>query len=444
MTRKQVELLLSDLESRIGARSVFINIQGCPAVVKTGPRAGKKCLKEIPARGESRVEAERIRTYLSALDGVTDKNLLLQSVRKYISISFCFRHIKKALSEPEWDDWAKLVHSYKSTASAAVAGLGNESIVVSDDDTDSDDIQEDDVFDGDSSFEIQTPDTTVDIDELEKEISTLHVQDSRESSPAANPTEPSPDDSSTADIANALRDLDLARQTPPPSDSMDTVQLNARADDAGSSSSTGLKNQDGDRDLRDMGIAVFRRAGTPRDNSVLHHKFYEAFGSRDKDEGIVYVLKKSKQDGIFKVGYSGNSADARKKQPNNCYGADTDIIHETKGGRFVGAYRVEGLVHAMLIHCNIRIIKCNGKDKKGNDCTAKHREWFATDRDTVVGIVHAMERFVRQGGYERRNTGEYHVSEAGDNVVKKLMGNCTLQTLENALDRMEARRRTIP
>ncbi|KAJ3497371.1 hypothetical protein NLG97_g1957 [Lecanicillium saksenae] len=444
MSQAQVTLLLADLESRIGARSVFVKIRGCPAVVKTGPRAGKKCLKEIPAKGESRAEAERIRTYLNTLDAVTDKDLLLQNVRRYISISFCFHHIKKALSQPEWDDWAKLVPSHTPTASAAAPRLATEIIVVSDDDTDSSDIQEDDIFDGDSAFEIQTPDTTVDIEELEKEISTLNVQDSRASSPDVNPTEPSPDDGATAAIANALRDLHLARQTPPPSGSGHTIQLSTGADAAASSSSTGLTNQDeGDRDVPGLGKVEFRRAGTPRDNSVLHHKFYEAFGSRDKEEGIVYILQNANQCGIFKVGYSGKSANARKKQLNNCCGIDTKIIHETEGGRFVGAYRVEGLVHAMLIHCNL-MIKCNGKDSNGNDCTAKHREWFKTERDTVVGIARAMERFVRQGGYELRDTGKYHVSEAGDKVVKKLMSNCTLPTLNNALDRMEARRRTVP
>ncbi|OAA39342.1 DNA-binding protein [Cordyceps fumosorosea ARSEF 2679] len=445
MTREGVQSLLSDLESRIGARSVFVEIRGCPAVLKTGLRAGKKCLKAVLATGDNRLEAKRIRTYLETLVEVTDKDLLLQNVGNYISISFCSLHIKRASSEQEWKNWVKLVHAYTSTTSVTEAGLAPEIIVVSDDDAESSGIQQDDIFDGDFSFDTSTPDTTVDIDDLEKTVATLNVQDNRASSPAVNPTEPSPDDGATADIADGLRKLDLARQTPPPSGTSNTIHTVGRAGGAGAIPSAGLTNQDeGDWDLRDMGIAAFRRAGTPRDNSVLHHKFYEAFKSKDKYEGIVYVFKKIGRDDRFKVGYSGNSGNARKKQPNNCYAAGTEIIHETEGGRFVGAHRVEGLVHAMLRHCNIKFIKCNGKDDKGNDCTAKHREWFATDQATVVGITRAMERFVREGGYERRETGNFHVSEAGDKVVKKLLGDCKLATLQRALDVMEARRRTIP
>ncbi|CRK11761.1 hypothetical protein HYQ45_013232 [Verticillium longisporum] len=134
-------------------------------------------------------------------------------------------------------------------------------------------------------------------------------------------------------------------------------------------------------------VAVeFRRKSSVRDPSPFLAEMYKYLTETQRREGIVYVLAHTEDPALFKIGYTGFSAENRLAQSNHCYKANTQIIHETQGGPFFE--KAEKLARLALRNENLVVTACL-------QCGKRHREWFRTSRETVIETVESMERLVK-------------------------------------------------
>ncbi|KPM41759.1 hypothetical protein AK830_g4776 [Neonectria ditissima] len=130
----------------------------------------------------------------------------------------------------------------------------------------------------------------------------------------------------------------------------------------------------------------FERLPHPATKSAIWSTIEKAFGTRDRDIGIVYVLQLDKKD-VFKIGSTQKTVYERYKN-KWCYdGAELVAQSNTP---FYGARRAEHLVHADLSEHRRR-----QKDCFFNDCGRKHREWFHTTLEDVLDTITRWSRFVQ-------------------------------------------------
>ncbi|GAD97686.1 hypothetical protein FG10108.1 [Paecilomyces variotii No. 5] len=169
-----------------------------------------------------------------------------------------------------------------------------------------------------------------------------------------------------------------------------------------------------------IGIASLQRKGTRRDTSPVLKEIYKHLNDTQQKEGIVYILEHSEIEGLFKVGWTTKTAAERQLQPTNCYGTKTNVIHETIDGPFVGAQKVEALVHTILRHYNLQVTNCEL-------CGRGHREWFSSRREVVCDTVMSMESFVRLPAYTLQD-GKMKLSPAAHETIDNMF-NFSLQKL---------------
>ncbi|KAL9474065.1 hypothetical protein ACSS6W_008445 [Trichoderma asperelloides] len=140
--------------------------------------------------------------------------------------------------------------------------------------------------------------------------------------------------------------------------------------------------------------------------------------------GILYILRHTSISGIFKIGFSEKSADHRHKQHGNCYGVDTEIVHETAGKGFAGARQAERIVHAVLDHKNIPIANCphcKDKENKGKKNKGSHKEWFLTSEDDAIAIVKVVETWMQMPAYIEHGK-IYILSPRGESIFQSIFG----------------------
>ncbi|RBR17309.1 uncharacterized protein FIESC28_06545 [Fusarium coffeatum] len=166
-----------------------------------------------------------------------------------------------------------------------------------------------------------------------------------------------------------------------------------------------------------IGIAKLSRKGT------LHHAspIIEALRTppipgNQRKHGIVYVLRHTKNKGVFKVGWTEKSAIERQHQPNNCYGKNTEIIYESSKP-FAGAHKAEILAHKFLGRFKLDVPECE-------TCGKGHREWFNGEETVIRATLEAMEDFIQMPAYElkpgQEDNGEMMLSREAEKRVKSM------------------------
>ncbi|KAJ4308317.1 hypothetical protein N0V84_012168 [Fusarium piperis] len=164
-------------------------------------------------------------------------------------------------------------------------------------------------------------------------------------------------------------------------------------------------------------ISTLQRKGSLRDDSPVIRELHRHLTPRQLEEGIVYVLEHTETPGLFKIGWTRTNAYKRLGQSKNCYSKDTNVVHETRSGRFAGAEKAEKLAQVILRHQNIEVVECE-------QCGGGHKEWFSSSKDEVLRTVKLMEDFVQLPAYEMCE-GEMKLSREANAFVKAM---CSFST----------------
>ena len=180
--------------------------------------------------------------------------------------------------------------------------------------------------------------------------------------------------------------------------------------------------------IRGLGMASIVRKGSVRDGSKVTQEMYKHLLDREQEYGIVYVLKNTQSDDLFKIGYTKQTAAKRLAQPGNCLKAnsDVDIVYESSCP-FFAAQKAEKLAQTVLKNHNLCIKKCDV-------CEGGHKEWFQASEDVVLGAVKAMEHFVRFPAYEQSENGKWKLTDTVDQAIQDLC-RLDLQKLVGSLSK---------
>ncbi|TQN68609.1 hypothetical protein CSHISOI_06852, partial [Colletotrichum shisoi] len=144
---------------------------------------------------------------------------------------------------------------------------------------------------------------------------------------------------------------------------------------------------------------------------------------------IVYVLKYVKHEGLYKIGWTKTTVEDRLKQSGNCCKFNTTTVYESPGGQFVGAAKVEKLVHEMLRFHNVKVSECAY-------CAKGHREWFKAPKEMVLNHIKVMECFVKLPAYTSENGECWKLSGPAYDIVRR-MTNITPAMIQMAMAGME-------
>lgn len=150
-----------------------------------------------------------------------------------------------------------------------------------------------------------------------------------------------------------------------------------------------------------VGLGLVRAAGlrrqvSLRDRSPLMQEIYRHLTLTDQKPGVVYILEHVQIPELWKIGWTGRSAEERLGDHDNCYGKAARVLYQTEGGSFSGAYKAEKLAHAFLRENNLDVTECDR-------CGKGHTEWFRGPEGKVRGAVTLMENLVKLPGYELRD-----------------------------------------
>lgn len=165
--------------------------------------------------------------------------------------------------------------------------------------------------------------------------------------------------------------------------------------------------------IKRLGAVCLPEKGKDQNNVEIYKTIQNPPSARRMGGGILYVLEHTEISGIFKIGWTSKSADLRLKQSQNCYKLETRVIHETEGGRFVGAFQAERIAHAILGHKRIRIFECA-------QCEQYHKEWFLISRQEACSVVKLAERWLKMPAYALQQQGKYKLTPEGDNILEMM------------------------
>ncbi|KAJ4124962.1 hypothetical protein NW768_009303 [Fusarium equiseti] len=178
--------------------------------------------------------------------------------------------------------------------------------------------------------------------------------------------------------------------------------------------------------IKGIGIAQLGRKGTLYHASPIIKALNTPPTQKQRQHGIAYILRSTKNKDVFKVGWSEKSAIERQHQPNNCYGKDTEIIYESSKP-FAGAKKAGLLAQKFLGSCNLQIIECE-------TCGKGHRGWFKVEETVIRGTLQAMEDFLQMPAYEFKagqEDGEMTLSQEAEKRVKS-MCNISIEGLRGS------------
>lgn len=292
----------------------------------------------------------------------------VSKLEEFIRATYCFRHVNEALEK--FDKWKQLrVPAVPSSAAPSATGEKEQSIVV------------ESVCDtGNTSISSLTPnDATLD-----------------------KPTLAYSEASDKADgIANGISTLKI-------------------------SDGSHLRKSDV-KQFVELGITSLQRTGSLRDNSPVITELYKPLTARQQQDGIVYILRHDNIDNLFKIGWTTTSADEKRRQSGNCYGTDSQVIHESQA-KFFGAMKAGRLAQVIFRHDNIRVTECK-------QCNRGHRGWFQIPEEEVRRAVRLMEDLVRLPGYTMQK-GEMRLSPAAHSLIQGMSG-FSPEKLEALMGRVE-------
>ncbi|KAL5087349.1 hypothetical protein Trisim1_007914 [Trichoderma cf. simile WF8] len=161
-----------------------------------------------------------------------------------------------------------------------------------------------------------------------------------------------------------------------------------------------------------LGVAHYPVKGMGYDAKKIYNTIRKPLSPNAMSGGIVYILEHTEISGLFKIGYTGKSAYQRLKQPGNCYHVKTRPIHETEGGKFMGAHQAERIAHAILGHKRIKIYECT-------HCAGYHKEWFLVSRKEACSAVKLAEQWLKIPAYAlHQQEGEYKLTPNGATALE--------------------------
>jgi hypothetical protein len=349
-------------------------------------KKGEQCKRQVV--DENRLCAERLLVYFRGLKELPDDDDFYDDVKQFIKATHCSSrrtgkrkyHTSRVISA--FSRWKQTRSSQNAICSQAQE---TSSPLVAPRDQPLQSIEDDDLF-GD--------DTTTATETLEEESSSVVSSSSSRRTSISLPPSSSP---TTGEDMDHHRPLSISRNP-----------LATRTSTA-DSDSTPLQ------ETLSLGVTQLRRAGTLRDDSPIITKIYRHLTKEEAKLGRVYLLKHRKIDGLFKVGWTGRTAEKRNDDADNCYGIDVDIIYESPGDAFQGAARVEALAHTVLRHQNLLVKRCVR-------CGKGHREWYkAQEQETILKTIRVWEEFVRMPAYEYDSQGKcWKLSPRADSAAKTL------------------------
>lgn len=171
---------------------------------------------------------------------------------------------------------------------------------------------------------------------------------------------------------------------------------------------------------------------TPKKRSPkdLKGKIIQDLTEKDRNSGVVYILRHSRYENLFKIGCTSRSVRERKAESPPCVKEMTKEAYVL--GKMWGFRRVESLAHRDMADRNVRIKLClacfnkttEAKDKKrrrsqregeeGEEAqdakeSKSHREWFKGDLEDITRCVEYWAEVVRasyEGGEFVGNVSE--------------------------------------
>ncbi|RFU77466.1 hypothetical protein TARUN_4769 [Trichoderma arundinaceum] len=167
-------------------------------------------------------------------------------------------------------------------------------------------------------------------------------------------------------------------------------------------------------DFKRLGIVALPSKMKQQNTTRIYERMKTPLRPAQMSKGIVYIYEHNEIPGIFKVGWSTTSAEARQKQSKNCYGRDTKVLYETEGGRFAGAQQAEKIVHAILEHKRLYVYECTY-------CGKSHTEWYLVSRQEVCTIVKIVEMWLQLPAYVFQQE-KYVLTEKGEEIWKVMCG----------------------
>ncbi|KKP03285.1 hypothetical protein THAR02_04618 [Trichoderma harzianum] len=357
-----------------------------------------------PRRAEEQEEFDNLLSELSARTKHIDATSLYAKMKRFIALTHCTgRHLEDALKAfNKWKAHRKAVvsnplpmtPSRSATPQADLLELLSDSsdevspLLVDDDSGDYD--SEDDEPGDDDSREDDSREEDSEEDDSEEDDS--EEDDSEE--------DDSGDDGPVFDSYVTEKMKNMKLDTPG-----QTIQ--AETDDSCSDEAKARSEK-----LKMLGVAHYPVKGMGYDEKKIHNTIRKPLHPNSMPGGIVYILEHTEISGLFKIGYTKRSAYQRLKQPGNCYHVKTRPIHETEGGKFIGAHQAERIAHAILDHKRIKIYECT-------HCAGYHKEWFLVSRKEACSAVKLAEQWLKMPAYAlHQQEGEYELTPNGDTVFQ--------------------------
>ncbi|KAK8127072.1 DNA-binding protein [Apiospora kogelbergensis] len=185
-------------------------------------------------------------------------------------------------------------------------------------------------------------------------------------------------------------------------------------------------------DAKTMNTPNYKRLTQTIGKLPLMHAIYHHWTARDSMRGRVYIWTHNQHRDIIKIGWSaaaGGSAQ-RHAQPGNCYAVNTTPVWESPE-TFLGAYRVERIVHGQLKENNVVQEVACGSPR----CATKgthHREWFRCDPKIAEKQIALWTDLLAAGFYEPVASngtvgneadvgdGEMRISAKGQQILNRL------------------------
>lgn len=345
-----------------------------------------------PRRAEEQEEFDNLLSELSTRTKHIDATSLYDKMERFIALTHCTgRHLEDALKAfKKWKAHRKAVASNPSpktpSRSATLQADSLEplsdssdevSSILVDDDSGDDDSEDDEPGDDDSEDDEPGDDDTEDDDSGE--------DDSGEDEPVLD-----------SYVTEKMKNLKL-----------DTPAKNNQA-------KTDRRRSDEVKAQRErfkaLGDAIPPKKGKKHDDVEILKTIKTPPNADRMYKGILYILEHIEISGIFKIGWTGGSAKSRLKQHNNCYKHETRPIHETEGGKFIGAFQAERIAHAMLDHKRIKIYHCP-------HCDRSHDEWFLVSREEALTVVKLAEQWMKIPAYSLRRKG-YKLTPDGNKLLQ--------------------------
>ncbi|KAK6841083.1 hypothetical protein PG987_001943 [Apiospora arundinis] len=215
-------------------------------------------------------------------------------------------------------------------------------------------------------------------------------------------------------------------------------KLPSRADSLDESDEESYHDQDDQApypDAKTMDTSNFKRMTRTIGKLPLLHAIYHHWTEQDSKRGRVYIWRHNRHPGIIKIGWSASAGGGaqRHAQPGNCYAIDTTPVWESAEA-FVGAYRVEQIVHGQLKENNVSTKEVACGSPKCAVKGTRHREWFRCDQGVAEKQISLWTELLARGFYEHTICGP----DGGDNATSSGMrisatGNQILNQICNIL-----------